>query len=104
MTDDASAQRPTTTSPETAYERHERIFQSLPPLGSQDYLDLLKTASATELPAEVLVRAFQSLGCTGRAAEATLGRLLTQNATYGYLTPLRQMAERRVTARDWFDA
>lgn len=104
MSDDASQHRPTSAPPEPAEERNERIFQSLPPLNSQEYLDLLKTASATELPAEVLVRAFQELGCTGRAAEATLGRLLTQNARYGYLTPLRRLAERRVTARDWFDA
>lgn len=104
MSDDPLQHRSTSAPPEPAFERHERIFQSLPPLGSQEYLDLLKTASATELPAEVLVRAFQTLGCTGRAAEATLGRLLTQNARFGYLTPLRRLAERRVTAHDWFDA
>lgn len=104
MSDDASQSSRASAPPAPAYERHEQIFQSLPPLGSQDYLDLLRTASAADLPAEVLVRAFQALGCTGRAAEATLGRLLTQNATYGYLTPLRRMAEQRVSARDWFDA
>jgi hypothetical protein len=104
MPDEASQRGPTSTPAEPAYERNEQIFQSLPPLGSQEYLGLLKTAPAVDLPAEVLVRAFQALGCSGRAAEATLARLLTQNATYGYLKPLRRMAERRVTARDWFDA
>lgn len=104
MSDDASLHRPTSTPPESAYERHERIFQQLPPLGSQEYRNLLKTATAAELPAEVLVRAFQALGCTGRAAEATLRRLLTQNARYGYLKPLKRMAERRVMPRDWFSA
>lgn len=104
MSDDASQLRPTSAPPEPAFERNERIFQALPPLNSQEYLDLLRTASAAELPAEVLVCAFQALGCTGRAAEATLERLLTQNARYGYLRPLWRLAERRVMARDWFDA
>jgi hypothetical protein len=104
MSDDAFERGPISTPSEPAYERNERIFQSLPPLSSQEYLDLVRTAPAKDLPAEVLVRAFQALGCAGRAAEATLGRLLTQNEMYGYLKPLWLMAERRVTARDWFDA
>jgi hypothetical protein len=104
MSDDAPQHRSTSAPPEPAHERNERIFQSLPPLNSGEYLALLKTASAAELPAEVLVRAFQELRCTGRAAEATLARLLTQNERYRYLTPLLRLAERRVRARDWFDA
>jgi hypothetical protein len=104
MSDDAAQPDSTSTPPEPPHPRNERIFQSLPPLNSREYLALLKTASATELPAEVLVRAFRTLGCAGPAAEATLARLLTQNARYGYLKPLQRMAERRVTRRDSFSA
>ena len=104
MTDDAPQQLPTNVPPEPPHERNERIFQALPPLNSPAYLALLKTAAASELPPGVLVRAFRELGCTGRAAEATLDRLLTKNETYGYLQPLVRMAERRVADRDWFDA
>ena len=84
-------------------ERNERIFQALPKLGSDAYMDLLKRASASELPAPVLVRAYRQLG-PGRAGEATLARLLTNDATYGYLRRLRQMARRKVSSHDWFDA
>lgn len=84
-------------------QRHERIFQALPKLGSPEYMELLKTASATELPAQVLVRAFRQLA-DGRAADATLERLLMSDATFGYLRHLRRKAERRVSYADWFDA
>lgn len=103
MYDDASYP-PTDAPPEPAHARNERIFQSLPPLNSPEYLSLLKTASASDLPAEVLVRAYQELGYFGRAAEATLERLLTKNQVYGYLRPLLRMAQRRVMDRDWFSA
>ena len=93
----------TVPAQESENERNERIFQSLPRLGSDEYMDLLKRASASELPAPVLVRAYRQLRL-GRAAEATLGRLLTNDEKYGYLRPLRKMARRRVSSRDWFDA
>ena len=102
---DAAPQRWFANAPvEPPAERHDRIFRSLPALESPEYLALLKTASATDLPAEVLVRAYRALGCAGPAAEATLGRLLTKNEQYGYLQPLVRLAERRVRARDWFSA
>lgn len=102
---DAAPQRWSATAPpEPAAARNDRFYRSLPRLGSPEYLTLLKTAPAAELPAEVLVRAFRTLGAAGPAAEATLGRLLTENEQYGYLRPLVHMAERRVRARDWFDA
>jgi|GEM_PF-2511136 len=91
----------TISEQEAESERNERIFQSLPKLGSDAYMDLLKHGSASDLPAPVLVRAYRQLGM-GRAAEATLGRLLTNDATYGYLRPLRKMARRKVSSRDWF--
>jgi hypothetical protein len=90
-------------TPESEDERNERLFQALPPLDSPAYLTLLKTASARDLPAPVLVRAFRQLVGT-RGGEATLGRLLTTDATYGYLRPLRRMAEKLVKpGSDWFD-
>jgi hypothetical protein len=104
MSDDAFQRGPISTPPEPAYDRNERIFQSLPPLGSQEYLVLVRTAPAKDLPAEVLVRAYRALGCAGQAAEATLARLLSQSATYGYMKPLHRLAKRRVSARDWFGA
>src|SRR6185437_8144764 len=104
MSDDASQAPSMSSFHGPALERHKRIFQSLPPLNSAEYLALLKTASASALPAEVLVRVFQKLGYAGRAAEATFDRLLTKNETYGYLQPLHRMAENRIMDRDWFDA
>ena len=100
---DATPQRWSTNAPsEPIAERNDRIFRSLPPLDSPEYLSLLNTASAAELPAGVLVRVYRSLGGRGRAAEATLRRLLTQSEHNQYLLPLVQMAERRLSARDWF--
>ena len=93
----------TVPAQESENERNERIFQDLPKLGSDAYMDLLKRASASELPAPVLVRAYRQLG-PGRAADATLARLLTNDEKYGYLRPLRKMARRKVSSRDWFSA
>lgn len=92
-----------TTPLEPEGERNERIFAALPKLGSEEYLALLRRVPARDLPAPVLVRAYRQLG-SGRAAEATLERLLLNDATYGYLRPLRRMAPRKVSARDWFSA
>jgi DNA-directed RNA polymerase specialized sigma24 family protein len=80
-------------------ERNEELFQKLPPLDSQDYLMHLKSASARDLPAPVLVRAYRQLRA-GPAAEATLTRLLGHNEKYGYITPLYRAAERLVTRHD----
>ncbi len=91
------------SSPESPKERNERIFQSLPSLSSVAYSDLLSSASANDLPAPVLVRAFRQIR-SGRNADLTLERLLTSDSVYGYLRPLRKMARRRVSKDDWFDA
>ena len=88
---------------ESERDRNERIYRSLPKLGSDEYMLLIRQASAADLPAPVLVRAYQQLG-QGTAAEATLGRLLTSDERYGYLRPLRRMARRKVSHRDWFSA
>src|SRR5437773_8501039 len=80
-------------------DRNDRIFASLPPLSSPEYMEKLRTASATELPAGVLVHAYRQLR-SGPAADATLGRLLGYNEKYGYLTPLYKAAGRRISRHD----
>jgi DNA-directed RNA polymerase specialized sigma24 family protein len=79
--------------------RNEQIYNALPPLSSAEYMEKVKTASAAELPAPVLVRAYRQLK-SGPAADATLGRLLGYNAKYGYLTPLYKAAKRRISRHD----
>jgi hypothetical protein len=54
----------------------EQIFHQLPPLGSQEYLELLKIAPPADLPAEVLVRAYRQLPLGSAAGRATLDRLV----------------------------
>lgn len=54
---------------ETHADRDERIYQSLPRLGSSAYLNLLKTATPDELPAQVLATAYRVL-FPSRAADA----------------------------------
>ena len=85
--------------PESRAQRTDRIFRQLPPLGSPEYLSLLKTATARELPAEVLVRAYRQLK-VGTAAEQTLVRLVATNNKYGYLDALYKVARRRITDDD----
>src|SRR5688500_18061758 len=80
-------------------ERNDWIFQHLPPLTSGQYLAHLKTATAKDLPAPVLVRAYWVLP-SGPAADATLGRLLGFDNDYGYLTPLWKAANRRISRSD----
>jgi DNA-directed RNA polymerase specialized sigma24 family protein len=79
--------------------RNEQIYNALPPLGSTEYMHRLKTASAAELPAPVLVRAYRQLR-SGPVADATLERLLGYNEKYGYLTPLYKAAKRRISRHD----
>lgn len=81
---------------ETRAQRIDRIFASLPPLDSSEYLDLLKTATAADLPAEVLVRAYRQLK-RGLAAEATLSRLVGTGKKYGYLDSLYSVAQSRLS-------
>ena len=88
-----------TTGPTPDDARNERIYDSLPPLGSPEYVRKLKTATAHELPAQVLVRAYRQLR-SGPAADATLARLLGYNEKYGYITPLYNAAKRRISRHD----
>ena len=92
----APARTAATDSRETRTERNERIYQSLPTLGSPAYLSFLKTATAAELPASVLVRAYRQLH-PGPAADATLERLLGHNERYGYITMLYTATQRRIS-------
>jgi hypothetical protein len=72
---------------------YNRIFSELPPLGSTEYMTLLETASASDLPAQVLARAFRQLVVSGSevAANATLARLVGSKK-YDYLTAVRRLA------------
>lgn len=76
----------------------DEIFSSLPPLGSAEYLERLRTASTEELPAEVLARAYRLLAGDGEeAAAATLTRLLGEkNGRPEYLGTLLWHASRMV--------
>lgn len=83
-------------------EIYSRIFSELPPLGSPEYLVLLENASATELPAQVLARAFRQLAFSGSeiAADATLTRLVSSNK-YDYLSAVRYLAW-QMTAKEQY--
>ncbi|MCA1568279.1 MAG: hypothetical protein LC803_22070 [Acidobacteria bacterium] len=76
-------------------------------MDSAQYLELLETATAADLPAQVLARAYRHLcvaGCEG-AANATLARLVGSGGRYGYLASLRRLAFREVArGQYWYDA
>lgn len=95
------------SSAEIAANTFNRIFAALPPLTSPQYIELLETASAADLPAQVLARAYRHLcaaGCEG-AANATLARLVGSGGKYGYLASLRRLAFREVgRGQYWYDA
>lgn len=77
----------------------DEIFEALPPLGSDEYLHLLRTATTEELPPEVLARAYRELAADGddEACRETLARLLGEkNGRPEYLGPLLLLAGRRV--------
>jgi hypothetical protein len=96
---------------ESENEKNERIFRDLPRLTSPEYLRRLKEATAAQLPAPVLVRAFRELmtvageegGRLGRAAEATLIRLLATKYERAYFRALRNEARKIRSENDWFD-
>lgn len=83
-------------------KRIDEIFAALPPLGSKEYLQHIKRTQATELPAQVLVRAYRQLPPGSPEANATLARLLGNYDRDGYLAPLRQAASYRLSERAWF--
>ncbi len=84
---------------ESRKEQRDRIFDSLPSLGSPEYLKLLETAPAAELPASVLARVYRQLH-PSPAADATLERLLCHDERYGYLSILYTVARRRAARLD----
>jgi len=60
---------PTGKSGESRQARSHRIFESLPALGTKDYLDFLKGARRDDPPAAVLVRAYRHLHPSDAADE-----------------------------------
>lgn len=83
-------------------KRVDELFEALPPLGSKEYLERIKQAPATELPAQVLVRAYRQLPIGSVEANATLSRLLGNYDRDGYLAPLWQAAKYRLSGRESF--
>jgi DNA-directed RNA polymerase specialized sigma24 family protein len=95
------------SSTETAADIFNRMFEALPPLDSAQYLELLENATAADLPAQVLARAYRHLCAAGceAAANATLARLVGSGGRYGYLASLRRLAFREVACGQyWYDA
>jgi hypothetical protein len=95
------------TSQNSGKEPFDAIFESLPPLDSPEYLALLNIATAAELPAQVLARAYRQLRRAGAdaAAQATLVRLVANDHRYGYLKSIRLLAARRVArGQYWYEA
>jgi hypothetical protein len=78
------------------------IYGGLPPLNSPEYRAYLQRATAAELPAQVVVRAYRELIRSGNtdAADATLERLLAHDDEYRYLAPVRRLAEKRRPVSD----
>lgn len=78
----------------------EELFQRLPPLGSDEYLQHVRTTSPLDLPAEVLVRAFRQLPPDTLAARATLERLFRRvDERWEYLGPTAARARRQARAQ-----
>lgn len=91
----------------TAADTFDKVFETLPPLGSPQYAALLETASAAELPAQVLARAYRQLCAAGSedSARATLARLVGNGGRYGYLAAVRRLAFVEVArGQYWYDS
>src|SRR5947209_2978358 len=85
----------------------DAIFEALPPLDSPQFIDYLRTASAAELPAQVVARAYRQLCTAGRdeAAQATLVRLVGSDNKYHYLASVRRLAKHSIArGQYWYDA
>jgi DNA-directed RNA polymerase specialized sigma24 family protein len=94
-------------SPKTRKAPLDAIFESLPPLDSPEYLALLTTSAATELPAQVLARVYRQLrrASADEVAQVTLSRLVANDDKYGYLRSIRLLAARRVARNQyWYEA
>lgn len=84
--------------------RHfETTYNALPPLDSEEFRALLRTAPRDDLPAQVLMRAYVELGGRGESATLILTRLLEAWDAHedpgphvkGYLAHVRSMTTRR---------
>lgn len=85
----------------------EAIFEALPPLDSPQFIDYLRTASAANLPAQVVTRAYRQLCTAGRdeAAQATLVRLVGSEYKYHYLASVRRLAKHSIVrGQYWYEA
>ena len=85
-------------------QHFETVFDALPPLNSEAFRTLLRSASIDDLPAQVLLRAYVVLGGQGPSARLAATRLLDAWDVHedpgphakGYLAHIHTMAERRV--------
>ncbi|HEY4130928.1 MAG TPA: hypothetical protein VGM50_09945 [Gemmatimonadaceae bacterium] len=84
----------TAQTSESRLEREERMFDSLPSLGSPDYIELVKTARREAPPACVLVRAYRQL-FPSDASDTTLARLVNRDDPPGYLVGVVAGARQR---------
>ncbi|NOT59666.1 MAG: hypothetical protein HOP19_05510 [Acidobacteria bacterium] len=86
--------------------RFEQLYAALPAFDSPAYLAHIAQADVSELPAQVLARAYRQLlqMDAKAAAEATLERLLDHQNINGYLVIVRHLARRRTPdSQQWHD-
>jgi hypothetical protein len=97
MDKESGTQKRSAGLPSPAEQSYEDIFQALPPLGSEEYVAHIRSAPASLLPAEVLVRAFRQLPAESEASLVTLQRLFQRRAdgSWDYLKPLVAYARRQ---------
>ena len=68
---------------------HEIIFQRLPPLDSREFIQFIQTATVSDLPPEVLVRAFRQLPPASHTSRIVLERLFQKRGEcWDYLGPV----------------
>lgn len=72
------------------------LYQRLPRLDSEEYVTYVTNAPRSDLPPEVLVRAFRQLPLESEAAHATIERLVRHTGTrWEYLQPVVKLARDR---------
>lgn len=73
----------------------EQVFRALPPLGSPQYIEHISSATARELPPEVLARALRQLPTNSAGFDATWARLTRrQGKRWEYFLPVTAQARR----------
>ena len=73
----------------------EQVFRALPPLGSAQYIEHISSATARELPPEVLARALRQLPTNSAGFDATWARLTRrQGKRWEYFLPVMAQARR----------